>query len=71
MLQPGVEGQADGVAGVGLSFREITLSETEPAVIRLQMYRRLMQLHTNAGSSKAFEHLSMISDTFILQTDHC
>ena len=50
VLQTGVEGKADRIAGVGLRFREITLPETKPAVIGLQMHRGVVQLHPDTGN---------------------
>ena len=41
-----VKGKAYRIAGVGLRFREI---KAKP-VVRLQMYRGVVQLHANAGS---------------------
>jgi hypothetical protein len=70
ILQTGVKRQADGVGGVSLGFREITLLESEPPVIRVEMDRRVMQLHTDASCSEPDENLTMMLRAGFVEPDH-
>ena len=70
LLEPWIQRQTDGVAGICLCFGEVAFCETKTPVVGLKVNRAIVQLHTNPGSTEALEYAEVMLGLFFAQADY-